>query len=231
VLALAFGCAVYDFYENPLGFATNMKTDFFPIVASTVILGIGVVLGQSSTKSLQYLAPDGRARVVIVPIGKETGKVDSESRIEFRSADNELLCALDYSSEDGEHGFGVVKAEWTPDSHYFVFSLSSSGGHQPWHAPTPFYSRRDGIVRELDDYFQPGISKADFQLIAPNTVRTEALEGKPVSVRLDSLPALPSRRRTKPFLADCKGGRLYRVGDSLPRLIPLKFLGQNQLYR
>ena len=209
-----------------LRFQAKMKTSFFPIVPSAVILATGLVLGQSSTKSLQYLAPDGGGRVVVVPIGK-----DSESRIEFRSADNDSLCALDYSSEDGEHGFGVVKAEWTPDSRYFVFSLSSSGGHQPWHAPTQFYSRRDGIVRELDDYFQPGISKADFQLIAPNTVRTEALEGKPVSVRLDALPALPSRRRTKPFLADCKGGRLYRVGDSLPRLIPLEFLGQNQLYR
>ena len=192
-----------------------MKTDFFPIVASTVILGIGVLLHQSSAKSRQYLAPDGRARVVVVPVGKETGNVDSESRIEFRSADNDLLCALDYSSEDGEHGFGVVKAEWTLDSHYFVFSLSSSGGHQPWHAPTQFYSRKDGIIRSLDDYFEPGISKAHFHLIAPNTVKTEAFEGKPVSVKLGALPALTSKRRTKPFLVDCKGGRLNRVGDSL----------------
>ena len=195
-----------------------MKTGFFPIAAAVLILGAGVVLGQFGAKGFQYLAPDGGARVVVVPIGKATAHVGSESRIEFRSADNDLLCALDYSSEDGEHGLGVVKAEWTPDSRYFVFSLSSSGGHQPWHAPTEFYSRRDGTIRELDDYFQPGISKADFQLIAPNTVRTEALEGKPVSVKLDALPVLPSRRRTKPFLVDCKGGRLYRVGDSLPRL-------------
>jgi len=61
------------------------------------------------------------------PWGKELGRSDDESRIEFRSAVDDFLCALDYSSEDSEHGFGVVKAGWTADSQYFVFSLTSSG--------------------------------------------------------------------------------------------------------
>lgn len=100
-----------------------MKTAFFSVVVSMAILGTCLAVGQSSTKSMQYLAPDGRARVVVVPIGKETGHVDSESRIEFRSDDNHLICALDYSSKDGEHGFGVAKAQWTPDSRY-LFSVS-----------------------------------------------------------------------------------------------------------
>jgi hypothetical protein len=49
-----------------------------------------------------------------------------------------MLCALDCSSEDSEHGFGIVKAAWTPDNKYFVFSLTSSGGHQSWHFPKHF---------------------------------------------------------------------------------------------
>ena len=188
-----------------------MKINFFRFLGLVVALGTTAVLLESRTKSHQYIAPDGGGRVAVVPIGKESGRADYESRIEFRSADNNLLCALDYSSEDAEHGFGVVKAEWTPDSQYFVFSLTSSGGHQAWHAPTQFYSRKEGFVHSLDDYFESGITSADFQLITPNTVKTEIRDGKSVSVKLDALPALRSWRRAKPFIVECKGGRSIRV--------------------
>jgi hypothetical protein len=52
------------------------------------------------------------------------------AELNFHSAEGAMLCVLDYSSEDGEHGFGLVKGQWTADSKYFVFSLRSSGGHQ-----------------------------------------------------------------------------------------------------
>jgi len=160
----------------------------------------------------QYTAPDGGARVVVVAVGKEAGRSGYESRIEFQSNDGKIACALDYSSDDSEHGFGVVKAEWTPDSQYFVFSLTSSGGHQAWHAPTQFLSRKDGTVRTLDDYFVTGISKADFRLIAPNTIKTEVWEGKsvPVSVKLAALPPLRSWRKSKPFSINCAGGHVFK---------------------
>src|SRR5271157_1846256 len=127
-------------------------------------------LATQEKKRRQYTAPDGGVRVVVVPVSKEAGHPEYESRIEFKSSDGKIACALDYSSEDNEHGFGVAKAEWTPDSQYFVFSLTSSGGHQAWHAPTQFLSRKDGTVRTLDDYFELGISMADFRLVAPHTV-------------------------------------------------------------
>jgi hypothetical protein len=159
---------------------------------------------ESSKKTATYLAPNGSVRVSVVPAGKETGRADYESRIVFRAADNNLLCTLDFSSEDAEHGYGLVKAEWTPDSQYFVFSLASSGGHQAWHASTEFYSQRDGTVRSLDDYSKSEITKAAFQTVAPNTVKTErAGDGDktlPVSIKLDALPALRSWRRKKSLL-------------------------------
>ena len=170
-------------------------------------------LAKQEKKQRQYTAPDGGARVVVVPASKEAGRSEYESRVEFKSSDGKIACALDYSSDDSEHGFGVVKAEWTPDSQYFVFSLASSGGHQAWHAPTQFLSRKDGTVRSLDDYFAAaGISKADFQLIAPNTVKTEVWEDKsvPVSVELDALPRLRSWRKSNPFSIDCAGGRVFK---------------------
>jgi hypothetical protein len=167
-------------------------------------------------KDRQYTAPDGRAHVVVVPVSKESGRSEYESRIEFQSSDGKISSVLDYSSDDSEHGFGVAKGEWTPDSQYFVFSLTSSGGHQPWHAPTQFFNRMDGTVRTLDDYFTAGISKADFWIIAPNTVKTEFWEGKegksvPVSVKLGNLPPLRSSRKSKPFLINCTGGHVFKI--------------------
>lgn len=164
-------------------------------------------------KERRYTAPDGGAHVVIVPVSKEPERSEYESRIEFRSNDGRISCALDYSSGDSEHGFGVVKAEWTPDSQYFVFSLTSSGGHQSWHATTQFLSRKDGTVRTLDDYFDAaGISKADFRILAPNTVKTEIWKDNsvPVSVKLNDLPPLRSWRKSKPFLKHCVEGHVFK---------------------
>ena len=161
----------------------------------------------------KYTAPDGGLGVVVAPVSKETGRSEYESRIDFKTSDGKVICALDYSSQDNEHGFGVVKAEWTPDSQYFVFSLTSSGGHQAWHSPTQFFSRKDETIRSLDDYFAAaGISKSDFEVIAPNTVKTEVWEGKavPVSVELANLPPLRSWRKPKPFSISCRGGRVFR---------------------
>jgi hypothetical protein len=175
-------------------------------------------LATQEKKQRQYTAPDGGVCVVIVPVSKEAGRAEYESRIEFKSSDGKIACALDYSSEDNEHGFGVVKAEWTPDSQYFVFSLTSSGGHQAWHAPTQFLSRKNGRLRTLDDYFTAGVSKADFRLLAPNTVKTEVWEVKegksvPVSVNLATLPPLRSWRKSKPFSIDCLGGHVFKPGQ------------------
>ena len=192
----------------------HMKTALLLVFAMVSVMKTETAeLATQEKKQRQYTAPDGGVRVVIVPVSKETGRSEYESRIEFKSRDAKIACALDYSSEDNEHGFGIVKAEWTPDSQYFVFSLTSSGGHQPWHAPTQFLSRQDGTVRSLDDYFAAaGISKTDFRLIAPNTVETEVWEDKsvPVSVKLAVLPPLPSRRKSKPFLINCAGGHVFK---------------------
>ncbi|SRR6266446_6459218 len=192
----------------------HMKTALLLVFAMVSVMTAETAeLATQEKKQRQYTAPDGGVRVVIVPVSKEAGRAEYESRIEFKSIDGKIACALDYSSEDNEHGFGVVKAEWTPDSQYFVFSMTSSGGHQPWHAPTRFLSRQDGTVRSLDDYFAAaGISKNDFRLVAPNTVETEVWKDKsvPVSVKLAVLPPLSSRRKSKPFLVNCAGGHVFK---------------------
>jgi hypothetical protein len=139
----------------------------------------------------EYKNRDG-LRVVVVPVGKPSGHEAYESRIEFLTAEGKLLCSLDYSSEDGDHGFGIVKAAWTEDGRYFVFSLTSSGGHQGWHFPTHFYNTNDMKIYYLDDFVEAsGISKGEFILKAPHVVLTEVQREKevPVKFHLDKLVA------------------------------------------
>jgi hypothetical protein len=157
----------------------------------------------------EYKTKDG-AGVVILPVGKPSGHDEHENRIEFYSAKNQMLCALDYSSGDGEHGFGVVKAAWTPDGNYFVFSLTSSGGHQSWRAPTLFFSRKDNAIFNLDNYAEgSGISKGDFVLKAPNIVLTEAWKGEsvPAKFHLDKLSRNDHRPSNKMV---CDDGKILR---------------------
>src|SRR5580704_9236918 len=180
-----------------------MKTTLFLIF---VMLSVTTAETSGRTKQQhkerRYASPDGSLIVVVVPVGKEAARSEYESRIEFKSSDGKIACAIDYSSEDSEHGFGVVKAEWTPDSQYFVFSLTSSGGHQAWHSATQFLSRKDETVHTLDDYSQFPISKANFRLSAPSIVKTEIVgvdKSIPVSVNLAALPQPHSWRKSKPF--------------------------------
>jgi len=183
------------------------------VTVSALTAAEAALPARQENRQREYAAPDGGVRVVIVPVSKEVGRSEYESRIEIKSSNGKIACALDYSSEDNEHGFGVVKAEWTPDSQYFVFSLTSSGGHQAWHAPTQFLNRKDGRVRTLDDYFEFGISRADFRIIAPSTVNTELMGVEkpiPVSVNLAALPPLRSWRKSKPFSIDCVGGHVFK---------------------
>lgn len=166
-----------------------MKRNLAAKVAMVILALLCTHCGSARAQTT-FRAKDG-TRVVVLPVSKPSNRNDSESKLEFYSPKNQMLCTLDYSSEDGNHGFGVVKAAWTPDNHYFVFSLASSGGHQPWHAPTLFYSAGDNTVRSLDSYADAaGISKRDFRLHAPNVVLTEVWRDQQsvsTSFRLDSL--------------------------------------------
>jgi len=140
-----------------------------------VILCFAGALAQSKSKSTsrQYTARDG-SRAVITSVGPS-----GESRIDIYTEHLDKICSLDYSSEDGNHGFAVAKASWTADENFFVFSLQSSGGHQPWHSPTEFVSFQRytpgfrAQVCLLDSYLDdPGITDPDFRLTAPDSVTT-----------------------------------------------------------
>lgn len=117
-----------------------------------------------------YPSPDGKYLAYIILLQKGSYGL-GESRIEIRETSGAVLCSQSYGSEDGEHGFVVDRGGWTPNSQFFVYSMSSSGGHQSWHFPTDFIAVSDFKVRSLDDYLGP-ITDPDFVLRAPDIVKT-----------------------------------------------------------
>lgn len=116
----------------------------------------------------EYRSPDKALIARVLPIGK-SGWEWAESRVEIRNRNGRLLRFVSFASADHEHGEGVNYGAWTPDSMYFVFSTSSSGGHQPWHGPAYFFSRRHNLIRRLDDYIGVGPDLI-FSVSAPDIV-------------------------------------------------------------
>ena len=142
-----------------------------------VILVSGVV-AFAQTKA--YESPSKTIRALIVPVG-------AESRVEIRSASGALLRRRNFASSDHNHGECVDHAQWTSDGRFFVFTTSSSGGHQPWHVATYFYSVSRNRLYSLDAIVGAIIS--DFTLRADTLLTTRmglnADDRKPVSVSLN----------------------------------------------
>jgi hypothetical protein len=120
-----------------------------------------------------YESPDRSLKAVIIPVGIK-GYETYESRIEVRTSGRRLLRRRSFASSDHNHGEGVGHAEWTSDGQFFVFNAFSSGGHQPWHFTTYFYSLRKNKFYSLDRVIGP--ISSDFRLEGSNTVVTTRLD-------------------------------------------------------
>src|SRR5262245_63591055 len=97
-------------------------------------------------------------------------------------------------SPRGTNGYYVLVAKWSPDSQFFVYSLTSSGGHSPWSFPMMVYSRKRDQTAKFSDMIDvlPTLS-GQFELSAPHTVtartwkRPGALDDMvPISVDLEA---------------------------------------------
>ncbi|HUY18714.1 MAG TPA: hypothetical protein VMV15_05765 [Candidatus Binataceae bacterium] len=172
-------------------------------ILSAIVTAIVAVAGAAEAQELSrqyrdYRAPDGTLIARVVAADKALSETDVESRIEIRSKDGKLIFSKDYSSDDGLHGLGVVKAQWTPDSQFFVYSMTSSGGHQPWYAPIDVYSRAHNRVARLDEMtgHRPTLSAA-FDIIPPHSVEDACAKDAQhhdqdyVTIRIDLAKAFP----------------------------------------
>ena len=132
-----------------------------------------------------YFSPDRELRAVVVGDDPQPHRRTAESRVEILRADGTLASSVDYSSPDGAHGFGVVKAAWTPDSEFFVYSMASSGGHQPWKSPTYFYSRRINKTQGIEQTLGKPVLSPDFTLSAPATVTIATWHKPPLNTNAE----------------------------------------------
>lgn len=181
----------------PIPLSLGMKHNISLLTAiSLCILLVFTTPGQGG-QTREYSSPNRqfRARVIALP---DAPYGSGESRVEIHAASGALLCSRSYGSWDGEHGFGVERAAWTPDSRFFVYSMSSSGGHQAWHFPTDFIAIQDRRIRRIDQYVGP-ITDPEFKLRAPDIVqvvgrRREDLEEATSNVSLRKLITKKERR-------------------------------------
>jgi hypothetical protein len=117
-------------------------------------------------------------RAVIFPVDVDlNASPDMESRVVFRGPDAKLLTSRDYSSPRGANGYYVVRAKWSPDSQFFVYSMSSSGGHSPWSFPTWVYSRQKNLIYSFTDLIggKPTLSE-EFSFSGPHTMKAATWE-------------------------------------------------------
>lgn len=138
-----------------------MKPTVFVIVLTSLVLVTSAYSGDGK----DYVSPDG-SYIATILRSERTG----EDKVSVKSKDGETVCSKDYSSEDGQHGFAIKKAQWMPDSKFFVYSMSSSGGHQPWYFPIDFCSVSSREVMCLDEHTGP-VASPWFTIQAPDVIK------------------------------------------------------------
>ena len=120
-----------------------------------------------------YPSPDKTLIATVVPVDVSLyATPDMESRVVIRNAAGDTLASKDYSSPRGTNGYYVYRAQWSPDSQFFAFSLTSSGGHSPWSYPIMVYSRQKNSIAKFSDMIdgKPTLS-GDFSFTGPHTIR------------------------------------------------------------
>lgn len=153
-----------------------------PAVLAAATVLPGYVPAERIQKELK--SPDGKFVAVVAPAGKKKGFEERESRISIVRPGGTQFSMHDFSSRDGEHGYGVDGAYWTPDSQFFVCRMSNSGGHSPLYAPIVFWSRRTKHFYQLKAYTADRI----FMIASPDKVKADSWPGmQPVTFRLSSV--------------------------------------------
>lgn len=119
-----------------------------------------------------FVSPDKATHALVYPTDISLyATPDMESRVVFRSSDGTTLTSQDYSSPRGANGYYVFHGQWSPDSQFFVFSMSSSGGHSPWSFPIKVYSVKKKLIANFSDMIggNPTVS-GQFQFSGPHTL-------------------------------------------------------------
>src|SRR5262249_27988106 len=126
----------------------------------------------SNVKPRIYPLADGVLRALAFPVAVSLYATPAmDGRVAIRMSKADTLSAKHYSSPRGTNAYYVVDAKWSPDSQFFVYSTSSSGGHSPWSFPMMVYSRQHNRIAGFSDMIkgEPTVS-GDFHFTGPHTV-------------------------------------------------------------
>lgn len=138
--------------------------------------GLVSLMLKYSLLETSYISPDDGLRATFGFSNKfvthpwSTSQVPYESKLRILDGRGKQLARFDFSSRDGDHGRVANFACWSPDSKFFVFTTSSSGGHSPWQFVTYFYSRKTGTLAQIFKQTGP-IMNPEFSFIGKHTVK------------------------------------------------------------
>ena len=79
----------------------------------------------------------------------------TEDTVEIVSRKSPARAKFPMTFERGANGRYVLKAEWSPDSRFFVFSTFSSGAHSSWNFRTFVFSVDANKFVSVDDRIKP----------------------------------------------------------------------------
>lgn len=146
----------------------------------------------------RFPSPDGRL-VAVITRGHDRRPGGAE--VEIETTAGPPLLRKDYASGRSDDRLDIVQFQWTPDSAFFVFSVTNADGHQPWHFPVLFYSRAANAIQRLED-FSDGLSIVDpaFKVFAPDIVEVVGQKriDRPSETRRFRLSGLSAARRAAP---------------------------------
>ena len=154
-----------------------MKTTIAALFLSVCLTSAGQA--QTSPRCFgngDVTSPDGNFSAKVMRSGRSTC---GESKVEIYSGDGHLLTIADYTSSDGTSGEGVIKAEWSPDSRYLVFSLSQPQSGKPGPYTIAIFSTQKNKVKTLP------VSKPDFVFNA-GALELTGGDGQPVRLPLNN---------------------------------------------
>lgn len=132
-----------------------------------------------------------------------------ESRVDMRTARGRLLGSADFAN-GGTQGYLVKQTAWSRNSRFFVFSVTSSGGHSPWNTPMFFFDLRRRSFYMLNPLSQGGvITIPSFKMTRSDTVLVKGRErwthiylGK-----LTNIERTTAQSRAREFLEELHGER------------------------
>lgn len=163
-----------------------------PTVAVFLLLFFSIPCFAQGHGKVIYWSPDGTLQAIISPAHIQEPDFH-EHVVEIKTKDGKLICKVDHSSKDHEHGRCVLQAGWSPDSRFFAYSTTSSGGHSCWHASTFCYVRKKEAVFYLDELVGGPLVDPNFIFLKPAVFLSKRLnyedgkeiEDEPIPVKAD----------------------------------------------